>query len=81
MVEEGTRTKRETAQVEEQVPSSDDDPDEVVVKEGSIVFHKKYREGVVTTIVSDKLYVEFDDRQKRIFDYPDAIEKGWLSLS
>ena len=45
----------------------------------SVVYHKAYGEGVVKRITDGKIYVRFGEEQ-RIFQYPDAFEKGWLTL-
>ena len=45
----------------------------------SVVHHKAYGEGVVSQITDGKMYVRFGEKQ-RIFQYPDAFEKGWLTL-
>ena len=42
------------------------------------VHHKDYGNGEVLRITSDKIYVSFGGAQ-RIFDYPDAFDKGFLS--
>ena len=44
----------------------------------SIVVHKLYGKGIIKKIVDNKLYISFDG-QLRIFIYPDAFEKGYLS--
>ena len=49
------------------------------VSETSVVYHKAYGKGVVTKIADRKMYVKFGNGQ-RIFQYPDAFEKGYLSL-
>lgn len=45
----------------------------------SVVHHKAYGEGVVSQITDGKIYVRFGEKQ-RIFQYPDAFEKGWLTV-
>ena len=42
------------------------------------VRHSFYGKGEVVKITDDKLYVSFENKQ-RIFQYPDAFEKGYLS--
>ena len=49
------------------------------VAEQSTVFHNRFGTGIVTQIADGKIYVEFGGQQ-RIFQYPDAFEKGWLTL-
>ena len=49
------------------------------VTEQSTVFHNRFGTGTVTKIADGKIYVLFG-RQQRIFQYPDAFEKGWLTL-
>ena len=44
------------------------------------VFHKVYGDGIVTEIAGGKIYIEFENEQNRIFDYPAAFEKGYLKL-
>ena len=46
---------------------------------GTIVTHKKYGEGKVTGIKSGKVMVSFDVANKT-FLFPDAIEKGFLTV-
>lgn len=41
------------------------------------VFHKKYGYGKVTKTTYEKIYVDFSGK-KRIFDYPDAFDKGYI---
>ena len=41
------------------------------------VYHKEYGYGEVVRVVSSKIYVLFGSVQ-RIFDYPDAFDKGYL---
>ena len=45
----------------------------------SVVHHKAYGEGTVSQITDGKIYVKFGEKQ-RIFQYPEAFEKGWLTL-
>lgn len=45
----------------------------------SVVYHKAYGEGTVSQISDGKIYVKFGEKQ-RIFQYPDAFVKGWLSI-
>ena len=49
------------------------------VSETSAVYHKAYGGGVVTKIADGKMYVKFENGQ-RIFQYPVAFEKGYLSI-
>ena len=53
--------------------------DESAVTEQSTVRHNRFGTGTVRKIEDEKIYVDFDGG-KRIFPYPDAIEKGYLSL-
>lgn len=50
-----------------------------LVDEGSIVRHKEYGKGSVSRITKNHIYVDFDGRQK-IFLYPAAFKKEWLTL-
>ena len=43
------------------------------------VYHKEYGDGEVIKITGDKIYVSFNGK-KRIFTYPDAVTKGYLSV-
>ena len=52
----------------------------ITVGINTIVFHNLYGEGIVKKIIDNKLYVSFDGKQ-RIFIYPDAFEKGYLSFA
>ena len=52
---------------------------EKVVDTGVSVFHKDYGEGTISKLTDDKVYVEFEGKQ-RIFPYPDAFEKEYLTL-
>lgn len=54
--------------------------DEAGVKEQSIVYHKVYGMGTVTRIEDERIYVEFENNQNRIFEFPAAFEKGYLKL-
>lgn len=56
-----------------------ENPDDYGVKEQSTVYSKFYGEGVVIGIISDKIYVDFEGKQ-RIFNYPDALNNGWLTI-
>lgn len=47
--------------------------------EQSTVFHNRFGTGIVTKITDGKIYVAFSGQQ-RIFQYPDAFDKGWLTL-
>ena len=49
------------------------------VTEQSTVYHNRFGRGTVTQIADGKIYVEFGGQQ-RIFQYPDAFDKGWLTL-
>lgn len=49
------------------------------IKESTTVHNKTYGDGVVAKIDGDKIYVDFKASQ-RIFKYPIAFEKGWLTL-
>jgi len=49
------------------------------VNEQSIVYHNRYGAGTVNKIENDSVYVEFNCGL-RIFAYPDAFEKSWLTL-
>ena len=48
-------------------------------KVGTVVFHKDYGEGQITKITDEKIYVDFNGK-KRIFRYPEAFEKEYLTL-
>lgn len=50
-----------------------------LVTEGSIVRHKEYGKGSVSRLTKNYIYVDFDGRQK-IFPYPEAFKKEWLTL-
>lgn len=56
-----------------------ENPDDYGVKEQSRVYSKYYGEGVVTRMVDGKIYVDFEGK-KRIFNYPDAFNNGWLTI-
>ncbi len=45
----------------------------------SKVHHSLYGQGEVIKITEKKIYVSFEDKQ-RIFNYPDAFDKGYLSV-
>lgn len=51
----------------------------MLVDIGSIVYHGRYGKGEVIKISGDKIYVAFGKLQ-RIFSYPEAFEKGYLTL-
>lgn len=53
--------------------------DENAVTEQSTVRHSRFGTGTVRKIEDGKIYVEFAGGQ-RIFQYPDAFEKGYLLL-
>ena len=76
-MEEGaaTSTPEKGGETQEQNENSDD----YGVREQSRVYSKFYGEGVVTRIVSGKIYVDFEGK-KRIFNYPDAFNNGWLTI-
>lgn len=50
------------------------------IKIYTIVHHNLYGTGEVTKITKEKVYVAFGDK-KRIFPYPEAFEKGYLSAT
>lgn len=50
-----------------------------LVKEQTIVKNQNYGEGTVTRIADGKIYIDFEGRH-RIFLYPDAFYKGWLTI-
>ena len=50
----------------------------MAVRVDSKVHHKLYGAGEVTKITEDKLYVSFGGKN-RIFPYPEAFDKGYLS--
>lgn len=54
--------------------------DGVKVKEQTIVYHKVYGMGAVMKIEDERIYIEFENNQKRIFEYPAAFDKGYLKL-
>lgn len=53
--------------------------DDRAVKIGTVVHHKNYGKGKVTQLTDNKIYIDFDGK-RRIFSYPEAIEKGYLKL-
>lgn len=53
--------------------------DENAVTEQSTVRHNKFGTGIVRKIEDGKIYIDFAGGP-RIFQYPDAFEKGWLTL-
>lgn len=53
--------------------------DPEAVKEETIVHHNKFGAGTVRKIEGGNIYVEFGCGL-RLFPYPDAFEKGWLTL-
>lgn len=53
--------------------------DESAVTEQSTVRHNKFGTGIVRKIGDGKIYVEFAGGQ-RIFQFPDAFDKGYLTL-
>lgn len=53
--------------------------DASTLKAGAVVFHKDYGEGVIIKVMEGKIYVDFDGK-KRIFPYPEALEKEYLTL-
>ena len=46
---------------------------------GTAVFHKEYGKGTISKITEENIYIEFGCGL-RLFPYPDAIEKGWLTF-
>ena len=52
---------------------------EETVKEQSTVKNSRFGTGIVRKIADGKIYVEFSNGM-RIFPYPDAFEKGYLTL-
>ena len=60
-------------------PESEPQFDTNGITEQSTVHHNKFGTGIVTQITETKIYVEFGGQQ-RIFSYPDAFEKGWLTI-
>ena len=50
------------------------------ITETSVVYHQNYGKGVVSKITDEKIYVKFKDKTY-IFNYPDAFEKGYLTLN
>lgn len=55
---------------------------EVAAKEANYkfdegVYHKGYGKGIVVKLETDKVYVDFNGKQ-RIFSYPEAFEKEYL---
>lgn len=65
---------------------SADDPDTEEITEnekrieiGEKVIHKDYGEGFIVKLTDDKVYVDFNGRQ-RIFPFPEAFEKEYLKL-
>lgn len=67
----------ESAQETEPEAEATFDPSSV--RTSDTVIHNKYGEGVITIITEEKIYVDFN-RSLRIFNYPDAFEKGFLKL-
>ena len=53
--------------------------DPKAAKEETIVHHNKFGKGTVRKIEGGNIYVEFGCGL-RLFPYPDAIEKSWLTL-
>ena len=66
-----------TEPVQELVEEKHFDPS--TVKTETTVYHNKFGTGTVRKIESENVYVEFGCGM-RIFVYPDAFEKGWLTL-
>ena len=66
-----------TEPVQELVEEKHFDPS--TVKTETTVYHNKFGTGTVRKIESEIVYVEFGCGM-RIFVYPDAFEKGWLTL-
>ncbi len=51
---------------------------EMTLKEGSIVYHKEYGEGIVTEITGGEIYTRFGEKQ-RIFPHPYSFDRGYLT--
>ena len=65
--------------IENTAASLEGPADEKKVKVGASVFHKNYGKGTISRIIEENIYVSFDCGS-RIFPYPEAIEKEWLTL-
>ena len=53
--------------------------DESAITEQSTVRHNKFGTGTVRKIEGGKIYIDFAGGP-RIFQYPDAFDKGWLTI-
>ena len=75
--------KEPEKEIEVEVPEPEPEPESIFdvnsVVEQSIVFHNRFGKGTVTQIANGKIYIEFAGGQ-RIFQFPDAFDKGYLSL-
>ena len=74
-------SESEMKQRPQEVQDSDleDLVDEPDIKEKTVVHHKVYGDGVVTEIADGKIYIEFENGQNRIFAYPIAFDKKYLT--
>lgn len=52
---------------------------EKTVEEGATVFHKDYGDGIISKLTAKNVYVRFGEKH-RIFPYPEAFEKEYLTL-
>ena len=79
VVNVASEPKKEVAlgQVHEMVEEKQFDPGSVKVE--STVYHNVFGSGTVRKIEDGKIYVEFK-RGMRLFPFPEAIEKSWLTL-
>ncbi len=68
-----------TTEKERKTQEQKENPDAYGVKDQSTVYSKFYGEGIVTGIVDGKIYVDFKGK-KRIYNYPDAFNKEWLTI-
>ena len=71
--------QQKTVVVEEPEVEPEKHFNENTVTEQSTVFHSRFGKGEVSKIDDGKIYVDFPGGQ-RIFQYPDAFDKGWLTL-
>ena len=71
--------QQKTVVVEEPEVEPEKQFNENAVTEQSTVFHSRFGKGIVSKIDDGKIYVDFPGGQ-RIFQYPDAFDKGWLTL-
>lgn len=74
------QTTEKANQLEPAIQPEETLPEINSVTETSIVYNKDYGKGVISKITDEKIYVKFGDNL-RIFQYPDAFEKGYLSLN